>query len=154
MLFGKTARIHGRIGVAVAISIFIALSGYGPMVPRAQAWEHDGPGWYGDMGYECYDADWCTGELHGYVGLPVEWKPKAHCVGGGWNFERVEIVTGGLPPGLTFEDGNIVGVPARAGTWHLRVKFVGMECAGSYYGDHTQDLHITTEGSSSPGSVY
>ncbi len=151
MTLEKTTRSYRRIGAVVAV--LIALSGYGPMVPQAQAWEHEGAGWYGNMGFECYDASYCTGDLQGYVGLPVEWSPLAHCTGGDWYIDATEIVTGALPPGLYIDDGNIVGVPERAGTWHLRVQFVNMNCAGTYYGDHTQDIHITTEGSSAPRSL-
>ena len=149
---GKTIKFYGLICVAVAI--LVAFLGIGPMAPQAQAWEHTGPGWYGDIGYECYDVSYCRGELHAYVGLAVDWSARAHCTGGDWSMERVEIVTGALPPGLSISGIHIVGVPTRAGTWHLQVRFVEIECAGKYYGDETQTLAITTEGSSAPQSVY
>ncbi len=126
----------------------------GAMAPEARAWEHEGPGWYGEIGYDCYDASYCAGNLKAFVGLPVEWNVKAHCAGGSWYMERTEIATGSLPPGLYInDDDQIVGVPERAGNWHLRIRIVGFECGGNYWDELTHDLHITTEGSSAPRSV-
>ena len=145
---GVTIKFYGRICAAVAI--LVAFLGIGPMAPEAQAWKHKGPGKYGQMGYECYDVNYCRGNLSAKVGLPVDWSVRAHCSGGDWNFKRAEIVTGALPPGLRIDKHNIVGVPERAGTWYLRVRFVGVNCAGGFYGDQTQNLKIITEGSSAP----
>ena len=155
---GKTIKFYGLNYVAVAI--LIAFLGIGPMVPQVQADEHQGPGlyWWGKVGYECYNSRDCGGmkKLKAYVGLPVDWGAKARCVGGEWDFDWIEIVTGALPPGLRIEPTSydIVGVAERAGTWYLRVRFVGVTCAGLHYGDRTQTLAITTEGSSAPQSVY
>jgi hypothetical protein len=130
---------------------------YGLAAP--QVWAKDqGPGlyWWGKIGYECYNSQDCGGikKLKAFVGLPVTWKPKARCVGGKWNFKRVQVATGALPPGLRLDNkDHIVGVAQRAGTWYLRIKFTGVTCAGKFYGDKTQDLAITTEGSSAPRSV-
>jgi len=139
----------------VAVAILVTFLGYGPTARQAHAWKHQGPGLYGAIGYECYYSP-CTGKLSGKVGLPVKWSASANCTGGGWSMKRVEVATGALPPGLRFGGkGNtrIVGVPKRAGTWYLRVRFVGVKCAGKSYGDETQDLKITTEGSSAPRSL-
>ena len=152
---GKNIKLYGLNCVAVAIVATVL--GYGPMSPQAQASKHQGPGLYGVVGYECYSGS-CRGmrKLKAYVGLPVKWGPKAPCRGGGWSMKRVEVATGALPPGLRFGGKNnnrIVGVPKRAGTWYLRVRFVGIKCAGKYYKDTTQDLQITAEGSSAPRSL-
>jgi hypothetical protein len=96
--------------------------------------------------------------LNAYVGLPVDWTTWANCAGGDWNFSYVEISSGALPPGLRIGNNAkgqtaIVGVPERAGTWHLQVRFNNVTCAGKSYGAQTQVLHITTEGSSAPQRV-
>jgi hypothetical protein len=92
--------------------------------------------------------------INGKVGLPLDVNSVATCEGGGWN-ARIEIVSGALPPGLTLyqEKLGIRGVPTRAGTWYLRVRWSGLTCAGKSYDDVTQDLAIVTEGSSAPSSV-
>lgn len=111
------------------------------------------PGLYGSPYFGSSD-----GNLFANVGLPVEWTARAPCRGGDWNMSRVEIATGALPPGLRIGSTSqgstaIIGVPERAGTWHLRIRFVGITCAGNSYNDYTQDLHIKTEGSSVPRPV-
>ena len=155
---GKPIKFSGSKFVAVATLVIFL--GYGPMAPRAQADNHQGSGlyWWGKVGYECYNSRDCGGmkKLKAYVGLPVDWGAKARCVGGGWSIKRVEVATGALPPGLRFGgkyNTRIVGVPKRAGTWYLRIRFLGVRCAGKYYGDKTQDLAITAQGSSAPRSL-
>jgi hypothetical protein len=92
--------------------------------------------------------------INGKVGLPVDVTSLATCEGGGWN-ANLEIVSGALPPGLSLyqEKLGIRGVPTRAGTWYLRVRWTGISCAGKSYDPVTQDLSIITEGSSAPSSV-
>jgi hypothetical protein len=111
-----------------------------------------GPG-FGCPGGNCYDTT-----LTAYVGLPVEWTAWASCHPQGWNLSHAEISSGALPPGLYIGNnaqGNaaILGVPERAGTWHLQVRFHGVTCAGGTFNPITQTLHITTEGSSAPQRV-
>ena len=141
-------------GICIVFAVSVSFFSHGPAV----ASDHQGPGlyWWGRVGFECYNSQDCGGmkKLKAYVGLPVEWKPKARCVGGGWNFNRVEVATGAFPSGLRINSkSHIVGVPKRAGTWYLRVRFVGVTCAKMHYGDKTQDLAITAEGSAAPRSL-
>ena len=139
--------------LAVVLASF-ALVGCGMGAQSQNKPEEPGLYWYGKVGYECYSIN-CSGLLNANVGLPVDWSPRARCVGGGWNFTRAEIVSGALPPGLRIDPSSlhIVGVPKRAGTWHLRVRFVNVRCANMTYGSKTQDLHITTKGSSAPRRI-
>ena len=116
-------------------------------------------------------------EFHGFVGLPVDEHPPwgrcyifFHGPNGEdsrfanqafitWTFGWVSIESGQLPPGLSMDsDGNISGVPQRAGTWHLRVQFHSLKCKTKDFGDFVMgdryiNLHIKTEGSSVPQSV-
>lgn len=151
----------GMIRIMSWICMIFAVSGSFWARGPAVAWSAEAPGLYTmSCGRGIGSPDTvhygylCTGTLSAYVGLPVDWEPQARCVGGGWGLSRAEIATGALPPGLTINaKAHIVGIPERAGTWHLQVRFVNVTCAGTSYGDKTQDLHITTEGSSAPKSV-
>ena len=152
---GGTIKFYGR--TCVAVVILVAFLGLGPLAPQAQAWKHEGPGLYGGVAYECHQIP-CYGikKLKGFVGLPVKWAAIAYCSGGKWDMRRVEVVTGALPPGLRIGgkyNARIVGVPKRAGTWYLQVRFVGVKCAGQSYGNITQKLAITTTGSTAPRSL-
>ena len=92
--------------------------------------------------------------INGKVGLPLDIGSVATCEGGNWN-ASIEIVSGALPPGLSLYQDKLAirGVPSRAGTWYLRVRWTGITCAGKSYDAMTQDLTIITEGSSAPSSV-
>lgn len=136
----------GTILSALMASLTLAGCGmYGSSPPPQQA-----PGLYRGVYMETR-----SGNLNANVGLPVDWSMRARCVGGSWNLSRVAIVTGALPPGLRIDPSsmNIVGVPTRAGTWHLRLRYTGVTCAGKSYKGNTQDLHITTKGSSAPRRI-
>lgn len=107
--------------------------------------------------------------LQAHVGLPVNWKVWGKCTyyitgrrvewTGFSSSGYAEVASGALPPGLRIGQDDqgayaIVGVPERAGTWHLQIRFVGATCRdGRWSGDNIQTLHITTEGSSSPRRV-
>ncbi len=141
-----------KLGTTRSLAIILAsfalvVGGFGGASKAARE-----PGLYGGVHY----VEWLEdGKIAANVGLPVNWGIYASCVGGNWTFSRAEIVSGVLPPGMRIDPSNyhIVGVPTRAGTWHLRVKFINVRCAGNYYKDNTQDLHITTKGSSAPRRV-
>ncbi len=101
-----------------------------------------------------------AGVFNARVGLPVDWGSTANCRGpdgrsATWNFDHLEVVQpgGGLPPGLRIENRRIVGIPTRAGTWNLRLRFAGIKCNNSSYNDEIQTMQIITEGSSAPSSV-
>lgn len=144
--------ITTRIALVTVLGLLMTACGSG----GSQAKKTRQPGLYGRLGYECFNSRYCTGNLSALVGIPVDWSTKANCVGGPWYRDRVEIVSGALPPGLSIDPAqnyHIVGVPRRAGTWHLRIRMLNVRCAGKTYGDFTQDLHITTKGSSAPGRV-
>jgi hypothetical protein len=96
-----------------------------------------------------------SGEISGKVGLPLDARSQARCEGSGWSADRLEVLTGALPPGLSFRQSDlaITGVPTRGGTWYLRVQWTNVRCAGNSYGNKTQDLSIKTEGSSAPQTV-
>ncbi len=131
------------IGIICICMIFAA---WGSILERgpAVAGSHQGSGlyWRGKVGFECYSSRSCSDmSLSAYVGLPVNWEAKGRCVGGSWSYEDVTVDTGALPPGLRLFAPDehlrrpppgfppvyprIKGVPTRAGTWHLRVRFVG-----------------------------
>ena len=117
------------------------------------------PGLYDGPGFGCPSSISCDNTTLGaYVGIPVTWETFAGCRGGRWSYRSVEISSGALPPGLRIGvdskgETAIVGVPERAGTWHLQMRFDGVTCAGESYGSQTQTLHITTVGSSAPRQV-
>jgi hypothetical protein len=144
-------RRQGTSSVAIALTAAFGLSVAGcesTESEREQPYQPPTPGLYGSP-YYAYP-------LSAKVGLPVDWAPGARCIGGGWH-GAAEVVTGALPPGLTLDNlqttGHITGVPTRAGTWYLRVRFAELSCADKTYPDSTQDLEIKTEGSSAPQSV-
>ena len=140
-----------RLGTAKILTVILASSVLVGCMGAAPAPPPQSPGLYGGVYY--YTR---SGNLTANVGLPVNWMPLARCVGGKWSRRGVTIVSGELPPGLRIDpaqNSHIVGVPKRAGTWHLRVSFNDVRCAGKDYGDKTQDLHITTRGSSAPRRI-
>lgn len=152
-----------RIIILLSIYMIIAGLGWGTPIQAEEPGLYSGPG-YG-WTYSGDDVDdrgrlikgyyYYSRELHGFVGLPFEEKPTAKCVGGGWRFTSpVQIETGALPPGLYIDEaGRITGVPERAGTWYLRVRWDGVECAGKTYSGSYQNLKIITSGSSAPRSL-
>src|SRR5262249_17841062 len=86
--------------------------------------------------------------LEGKVGLPFEAVVTGRCRGS-WT-TQVAIASGALPPGLRLEGFAIRGVPERAGTWYLQIRFFDTNCLGRPVPDVIQTLKITTEGSSAP----
>ncbi len=141
-----------RLGTGTILSALLVSFTLAGCVGAAPTAAPRAPGLYGGVHYS-YSR---SGNLQANVGLPVDWSTKADCVGGPWYRDRVEIVSGALPPGLRIDPANyhIVGVPTRAGTWHLRVRFINVKCAGKIWRNSlTQDLHITTKGSSAPRRI-
>lgn len=109
-----------------------------------------GPGFaYYDDGYGGWG--W-TGNFDIFVGIPFEAYATLKCFDSAGNRPgdasfAVSIVSGELPPGLeVVSHDTIAGVPTRAGTWHLRVAFDNLYCAGNYYETRYQDLTIKTSG--------
>lgn len=135
-------------GLLVAINLSIIVFGFSGGAEAASK----RPGLYRWPGYGNGRNEY-ESTLKGYVGLPFSKPARARCVGGRWSSEGVRIVTGALPPGLRFSHSKIEGVPTRAGTWHLSIKFLNVRCAGKIYHPKPHILHITTEGSSAPRRV-
>jgi hypothetical protein len=83
--------------------------------------------------------------------------PRARCLpegpGGGWS-AALDVVSGSLPPGLTFAGGSyfgdIEGIPTERGHWVVKLKLYEFTCGRKSYPqvDFTQELrfHITGTG--------
>lgn len=75
----------------------------------------------------------------------VELKPSAECHydnghDARWTMTGARIVTGDLPPGLTIEDGAIVGAPKQPGAYKATIQLTGLTCAGKAQPDETLDV--------------
>lgn len=102
----------------------------------------------GVHGHAYYGSNYGRGILipGGQVGRPYTLRPGGFCSKGGWTFEKVEVFAGSLPPGLAFDSQyNIAGRPTRAGTWHVTVKFVDVQCCGNNFGDLTHPVTIVVD---------
>lgn len=107
----------------------------------------------------CYEGSGCyqVQQFDLFVGIPASnISAAANCNDNygqtaTW-YGSIVLVSGQLPPGLEFDYTglNVVGVPTRAGTWHFRIRFTGVQCNGQYYDDmltnYYQDVTIKTSG--------
>jgi hypothetical protein len=91
-----------------------------------------------------------TSTVAAKVGLPFKESATADCRGGDWT-ASLSVKTGALPPGIRLRsNGDIDGVPIRAGDWYFTIEFSSVECAGKRYANVTQQMNIKTEGSAAP----
>jgi hypothetical protein len=80
-------------------------------------------------------------------GAHVQLKPSAQChyddgKDARWTITGARIADGKLPPGLTLEDGAIVGAAKEAGNWQASIAFSGITCAGKAQPDVTLAVSI------------
>ena len=91
-------------------------------------------------------------DINGEVGHPLSISsPSAQCAPSGRWVAKGEIVTGTLPPGLTFNsdgDWTISGIPKERGHWIVTMKVSDVQCHGTSFMGFTQQLrfHITGSG--------
>jgi hypothetical protein len=81
-------------------------------------------------------------------GVHVQLKPTAQCryadgKDARWTMTGARVAHGELPPGLTLEDGAIVGVAQQVGAWQASVAFAGVTCAGRRLPDVAVAISIT-----------
>lgn len=92
-------------------------------------------------------------DVNGEVGHTVYvHTPTGDCrPGGNWNGEH-QILSGTLPPGLSFGVGSrthsIGGIPEERGHWIVRLAFTNIDCNGQTYRGFEQVIrfHITGSG--------
>lgn len=103
------------------------------------------PGMYNLTGWNGWTAD-INGEVGHRLYVPG---PKALChPSRNWTGDT-RIVTGRLPPGMSFIAGdNIEGVPTERGHWIVTLEMSNVTCQGNTYRGITQELrfHITGSG--------
>jgi hypothetical protein len=85
------------------------------------------------------------------IGGHVYAKPSARCTRDDgsearWAISGAHVVSGGLPPGVTIEDGTITGAPTQAGEFGAQLAITGVTCASKSYADQTVDVRITVVG--------
>ncbi len=87
-------------------------------------------------------------DVNGDVGHPLTVSnPRANCAGG-WT-ANAAVLTGSLPPGLSFGQYNaITGIPTARGHWIVTVALTSRTCNGSTFRDIHQQIrfHITGGG--------
>lgn len=113
------------------------------------------PGFYGV-------SEWWNGgssDVNGEVGHRLYvGGPRARCITcnncqpGPWQADHM-IVSGNLPPGMSFDNGtsNISGIPSERGHWIVKIKLYNIRCNGLNFDgccSFTQELrfHITGTG--------
>jgi hypothetical protein len=77
-------------------------------------------------------------------------KPEGRCLyengrEAHWTIGGARLTSGELPPGLTIEDGQIGGVPTKAGTYTFHIEFSNVMCAGKAYAGQAVDGQITVK---------
>ncbi len=83
-----------------------------------------------------------------HVGTRYSASPAARCEYGDgrpsqWGSTGARVEGGALPPGLSLDDGAIVGTPTTAGTFDATVVFHGVACGGKPFADQRATVHIT-----------
>jgi len=75
---------------------------------------------------------------------------RANCEPGGkWTKSTPKIISGSLPPGLSFVRwSDIKGIPEKRGHWIVKIKIQNLYCGGiSYYGiEQELRFHVTGSG--------
>jgi hypothetical protein len=82
------------------------------------------------------------------VGKTFHAAPAARCEYGDgrpseWATTGAQIETGALPPGLSLDDGAIVGTPKTAGDYRATIVFHGVACGGKPFADQRATVHLT-----------
>lgn len=80
---------------------------------------------------------------HGQVGYHMNARPRANCPGG-WGYDRVEMTSGTLPPGIHMNGSSFEGTPQQPGDWGVFVKFSKLKCHDEIYPEKTVyvEFHI------------
>ena len=134
------------VAIGTVVLCLVAACGYAQGPTNVTGWEGKTVFYIGDGSEGTVEGI----DINGEVGYPLSvFQPQAHCESGGWN-AQMEIVSGTLPPGLSFDNNNwrISGIPTERGHWIMRIKVKDIECNGVYCMGYTQELrfHITGTG--------
>jgi hypothetical protein len=86
----------------------------------------------------------------GRVGVRFSASPAARCEYGDgrasqWATTGAHVTAGALPPGLSLEEGTIVGKPTAAGDYHATIVFHGVVCGGKPFPDQQTDVHLVVK---------
>jgi hypothetical protein len=81
------------------------------------------------------------------VGARFSASPAARCEYGDgrtsqWATTGARITAGALPPGLSLDEGAIVGKPTTPGDYHATIVFHGVVCGGKPFPDQQADVHL------------
>jgi hypothetical protein len=81
------------------------------------------------------------------IGRAFHAAPAARCEYGDgrpsqWATRGAQVEAGALPPGLSLDDGAIVGTPTTAGDYHATIVFHGVACGGKPFDDQRADVHV------------
>ena len=82
-----------------------------------------------------------------HVGHAFHAAPAARCEYGDgrpsqWGTRGAQVESGALPPGLSLDDGAIVGTPKTAGEFTATIVFHGVACGGRPFADQRATVHL------------
>ena len=127
------------VAIGTIMFCLVAVSGYAD-----RGWDGYGVSYDGIAGHEgvVNDAD-----IEGEVGHPLSVvAPSDYCPSLTGSLQ-VEIISGTLPPGLSFDDNwQITGVPTERGHWIVKIKVTDIQCDGKHYNGFTQELRFHISG--------
>jgi hypothetical protein len=137
-------KINNEGAEALVLCAVIAIIGFILACANNRATVQESPGWYGiTQGWSNWNSD-----INGEVGhrLDVD-GPRGKCLPSrNWS-GNAEIVSGTLPPGLSFGEGShIVGIPTERGHWVVKARMSNIQCDGKYYKDFEQELRFHISG--------
>ena len=117
---------------------------------KVTGWNREGVNFMcSTCGAEGIQWDFGGTDIDGEVGHPLTVKSPTMACPGDWYARDTRIVSGTLPPGLTFDkSGNISGIPTERGHWVMMVGMYNIQCNGESAKGFTQQLrfHITGTG--------
>lgn len=147
-----------QISVLIVFSILF-MNGCIPNQHYEPVQKQRDPGLYGSKGWSyapCYfpgsgPANCNSKDIDGKVGYSVYVAgPRSTCVpDGNWTQTTPVIVSGQLPPGLSFGKWyDIEGIPQKRGHWIVKIEIKNRYCSGIKYHGIKQELrfHITGSG--------
>jgi hypothetical protein len=84
------------------------------------------------------------------VGARFSASPAAQCEYGDgrasqWATTGARVTAGALPPGLSLDEGVIVGKPTAPGDYHATITFHGVVCGGKPFPDQQTDVHLVVK---------
>ena len=138
--------------------MMVFLAGCVPADPYTPATKTKKAGLYNITGWNSASCYFPSGKLGTCTGKDIDAKVgyqlyigglRANCEpSGNWNTSKKMIVSGTLPPGLSFQSGSIIkGIPEKRGHWIVKLKVEHLYCGGTSYYGLTQELRIHVTGS-------